>query len=200
MAEGRERLLDSAEELFDRYGIDGVSTRAITQAAGHRNNAAIHYHFGSRAELVEAVLTRYRTDVDQHRHRLLDELEAKGTPSLEGVVRALYVPLVDLLEQPSGRRHLRLMSQAATHPSFVSRVDLRVASSIVRAGMLLLAQLPDLHGRVLEQRMYTLVAMSLSTLGRQAWLIDGEEPGRSPLAPDVLEDELVRTALGLLRA
>ena len=41
----RERLLSAGERLFATRGIDAVSVRDITDAAG-ANLAAINYHFG----------------------------------------------------------------------------------------------------------------------------------------------------------
>ena len=47
------RLLLAAERLFAEHGIAAVSLRAIMAAAG-ANVASVHYHFGSKATLVEA--------------------------------------------------------------------------------------------------------------------------------------------------
>ena len=43
----RERLLDEAERLFARGGVQGVTTRQITEAAEQRNASAVTYHFRS---------------------------------------------------------------------------------------------------------------------------------------------------------
>ena len=53
----RERLLDVAEELFAEKGIAATSLRTLTTAA-ETNLAAVHYHFGSKNGLVDAVLDR----------------------------------------------------------------------------------------------------------------------------------------------
>ena len=51
----RAALVDAAGELFTRYGIDAVSTRAIAERAGE-NIGSIHYHFGGKRGLLEAAL------------------------------------------------------------------------------------------------------------------------------------------------
>ncbi|MCH6551326.1 MAG: helix-turn-helix transcriptional regulator [Planctomycetes bacterium] len=53
----RERLLDVAEELFAEKGIAGTSLRTLTKAA-ETNLAAVHYHFGSKEALLDAVFER----------------------------------------------------------------------------------------------------------------------------------------------
>jgi AcrR family transcriptional regulator len=53
----RELILDTAERLFAEHGIYAVSNRQIAEAAGQGNTAAVGYHFGSRTELIEAMLS-----------------------------------------------------------------------------------------------------------------------------------------------
>jgi TetR/AcrR family transcriptional regulator, regulator of cefoperazone and chloramphenicol sensitivity len=51
----RHILLLEAGKLFAEKGFDGTSTRAIAEASG-ANLAAIHYHFGNKEALFQAVL------------------------------------------------------------------------------------------------------------------------------------------------
>jgi AcrR family transcriptional regulator len=55
-ARTRDRLLETSIELFARHGIQGVSLRTVMEAAGAKNTAAVHYHFGDREALLEAAL------------------------------------------------------------------------------------------------------------------------------------------------
>src|SRR5437763_14145047 len=75
----RERILDAAEALFMEHGFEATSMRAITAAAAV-NLAAVNYHFGSKEELFEAVLTRRLDPMNQQRVELLARLEAKAAP------------------------------------------------------------------------------------------------------------------------
>lgn len=54
-AETRADLIAAARKLFAKRGFDGASVRAITEDAG-TNLGAVTYHFGSKANLYEAVL------------------------------------------------------------------------------------------------------------------------------------------------
>lgn len=52
-----ERLVEVAIDLFGRNGLDGVTTRAIAEAAGARQSA-ISYHFGTKERLYLACAER----------------------------------------------------------------------------------------------------------------------------------------------
>src|ERR1700752_5110069 len=68
------RILDAAEALFIEHGFEATSLRAIT-ASARVNLAAVNYHFGSKEELFQAVLTRRLDPMNQERVDLLTELE-----------------------------------------------------------------------------------------------------------------------------
>ncbi|MBO5992863.1 MAG: TetR/AcrR family transcriptional regulator [Acidaminococcaceae bacterium] len=51
------RILLAAARLFAQFGYDGVSIKAISQAAG-TNSALISYYFGGKPQLYEAVLNQ----------------------------------------------------------------------------------------------------------------------------------------------
>lgn len=55
-------ILDAAEELFARYGYDATSTREIAEKAG-ANVAMISYYFGSKENLLNAIIERYSREV-----------------------------------------------------------------------------------------------------------------------------------------
>src|SRR5690349_7259062 len=71
----KRQLISAAESLFAERGIDGVSLREITVAAGVRNSTALQYHFGTREGLVRAVLKKHFDGIEVHRNALLDEYE-----------------------------------------------------------------------------------------------------------------------------
>lgn len=94
-AETRDRILDTARELFAEQGFDAVSLRQITSKAGV-NIAAVNYHFGSKDALITDVLARMLTPINAERLRLLDILEVDfpdGAP-IEKVLHAMYEPVI----------------------------------------------------------------------------------------------------------
>jgi len=71
-----DRILRSAEILFAERGFEMVSLRDITGSAG-ANVAAVNYHFGSKDKLIDAVVTKHVTPINEARLQRLDELEKK---------------------------------------------------------------------------------------------------------------------------
>jgi AcrR family transcriptional regulator len=57
MSATKTRILDAADEIFVRRGIDGARMQEIADQAGV-NKALLHYHFRSKAELARAVWLR----------------------------------------------------------------------------------------------------------------------------------------------
>ena len=76
----KDKILDAAEALFMEHGFEATSLRSITAAAGV-NLAAVNYHFGTKEELFQAVLTRRLDPMNQKRVDLLTRLEHEAAPA-----------------------------------------------------------------------------------------------------------------------
>ena len=111
----RTRLIRTAEELFAARGVDAASIRAVTAAAG-QGPAAVNYHFGTKDDLLNAVLLDQGVRVAKE---ITDRLMALATsprrPTLEDVVRALARPYLDLLlrDRARGMRWIKIMVQVS---------------------------------------------------------------------------------------
>lgn len=91
----RQLLLDAAERLFAKHGVDAVSLRAV-MAEACTNVASVHYHFGSKQALVSAVVATRSDDVARRRTALLDELETRPDASVRDLARAFVEPVAEL--------------------------------------------------------------------------------------------------------
>lgn len=106
------KILAAAEALFARESIDSVSLREIALKAGHRNVAAVQYHFGDRQGLLQAIFAWRVNLMEEPRRRLLAELDAKGTPDdLAGLIRALCEPILDLVDDEGVHTYASFMCQ-----------------------------------------------------------------------------------------
>lgn len=113
----RERLVAAAAGLFAERGVDAVSLREITRAAGARNASALQYHFGDRAGLVRAVLAPHHADVEARRHALLDAVEDADGTDLATLASALVRPsAARLADRPGGPAYLRIVADLLDRP------------------------------------------------------------------------------------
>jgi AcrR family transcriptional regulator len=121
LTDTKSRILDAAEELFMEHGFEATSLRLITTAAGV-NLAAVNYHFGSKEELFQAVLTRRLDPMNQDRIQLLSAYEtaAAAQPlTCEKILAAMFIPALKLARdyEQGGKNFLRLLGRAYADPA-----------------------------------------------------------------------------------
>jgi AcrR family transcriptional regulator len=96
------QLLQTAERLFAQEGIDAVSTRRIAQEANQRNVSALQYHFGSKDNLIDALLAMRLETINQRRLELWEQLQQRQLDTdLHALLEALALPLVEQLDVPN---------------------------------------------------------------------------------------------------
>jgi AcrR family transcriptional regulator len=102
-------LIEAASTLFAEKGFEVVSVRDITGLAG-ANVASVTYHFGSREKLIDAVVARMATPVNEERLRRLDELEDRSVRSL---LTAFFEPLFSQIQSSplSEKLFIKLMGR-----------------------------------------------------------------------------------------
>jgi len=99
-----ESLLCAASKLFAQRGIDGVSTREITVAAGV-NSAAIGYHFGTKENLAREVFKSLAGPVNRTRLDALTAYESSVGPKAKldvaQIVRCFVEPALRAATDPT---------------------------------------------------------------------------------------------------
>jgi AcrR family transcriptional regulator len=93
----KEKILDTAERLIASQGFAATSLRQIISEA-QVNLAAVHYHFGSKEELLDQLILRKVTRVNEEREALLDrfEREAGGGPvPVDKILVAFFQPMIE---------------------------------------------------------------------------------------------------------
>ena len=94
MIDTQQKILDTAERLFGEQGYAATSLRQVI-AAAEVNVAAVHYHFGSKEDLLDAVVMRKAGPLTQERLARLEAVEntANAKPGPRTVPgRAIPVP------------------------------------------------------------------------------------------------------------
>ncbi len=198
--DGRTRLLDAAEVLLDEAGIDGATGAAITAAAGHRNAAAVNYHFGNLDRLIRAVLNRRAEELNVVRHARLDELEANGAVDPRAAFLAMVEPVAFMLDSAEGRRYLRLLNQAANHPRFHAEATWRFATSVERGSVHLAPLVSHLELGHARHRAGNVLGLVLFALAEQARVIDDPALELPTLGTSDFVDDLADASLAALRA
>src|SRR5258708_1806514 len=184
----KARILDAAEALFLEHGFEATSLRAITTHAGV-NLAAVNYHFGSKEELFQAVLTRRLDPMNQERLSLLAELERSAAPNpvpCDRILGAMFIPALKQARNPErgGNNFLRLLGRAYADPARFIRQFLsdQYAVMIARFKAAFARALPDLPPRELSWRLHFIMgALSYTLAGTDVLKLIGElnpdEPG-----------------------
>lgn len=110
----RQRILDTAEQLFADQGFHATTLRQIT-AEADVNLAAVNYHHGSKDALILAVFQRRLDELSSERLARLDEaLAMSDPPNLERVMEAFIYPalLLTSSSEGDGGRFMRLLMRA----------------------------------------------------------------------------------------
>jgi AcrR family transcriptional regulator len=120
--ETQQLLMRTAERLFAEQGIDAVSLRQISAAAGMRMSGAVAYHFGDKAGLIRAIIEDRTAREDELRRPLLDELERQDrAKDLRALAEAGIRPALEQMGETG--YYYRFLAQLDRRPHELS--DLR---------------------------------------------------------------------------
>jgi AcrR family transcriptional regulator len=114
----RDKLMRTAEHLYAEHGFAKVSIRMIGEAAGQRNKSAVQYHFSTREELIQAILTRHAAAIDKHRMPMVAALESAGEVTPRDWTTCVIAPSVEHhIELGTPSWYGRFLAQAVVEPS-----------------------------------------------------------------------------------
>jgi AcrR family transcriptional regulator len=117
----QEAILAAAERLYAEHGMFAVSNRQVSEAAGQGNNAAVGYHFGTKADLVRAIEQKHRGPIEQLREQMVAELGRSA--EMRDWVGCLVRPLTEhLAALGSPTWYARFAAQAMTDPAYYNAV------------------------------------------------------------------------------
>ncbi len=98
----RAKLIAVAERLFAEKGIEAVSLNEISRAAHQRHSNVCQYHFGNKHGLIQAIIDKHVPSIAAQRNAMFDEIERRGSDSVEEVVHAFVRPVAAKLADPDG--------------------------------------------------------------------------------------------------
>ncbi|MEU9267146.1 TetR family transcriptional regulator [Streptomyces sp. NPDC048251] len=92
----QQSLLIAAEQLFAERGVHAVANRQISEAAGQGNNAAVSYHFGTKTDVIRAIVRKHTEHMEQLRERMVADIG--DSTDLRDWVACMVRPVTDHLE------------------------------------------------------------------------------------------------------
>jgi AcrR family transcriptional regulator len=152
----REKLVDEAARAFAANGVFSASLIDITRRAGQRNRGALHYHFGSRAGVLCAVLERHADFLAEREGELLEIALAARDDDVKSVVEAIVRPATELAESGwRGRCYLVIMAELVEEDP--ESLDPHVADALAKTGgyavyALLASRMADVSAEVRAER------------------------------------------------
>lgn len=151
--ETREVILTAAERLFAEHGVVAVSNRQVSEAAGQGNNFAVGYHFGTKNDLVLAIMRKHLPDIESRRAQMLVSIE--GSSQLRDWLGCLVRPTTEHLESLGNPTwYARFCSQVLTDPVLrpIIIADMMASASMKKATEGLEPLIPNIPPEVREER------------------------------------------------
>lgn len=172
-----EQIKSVALKLFAEHGVDAVTVRQIAEAAGQKNHAAVGYYFGSKEDLVRAVVAHGARLIDDMRNQMLDSIEAQGGPkSIFEITDCLVRSSLPPASPPWSECYNRfvVVLRLANRQLFMDALEGRWNSGYQRCLDHIRRLLPQgLPRRIVSQRLVFLTAMLGGTLSaRESELAD----------------------------
>jgi len=192
-------LLNVAEQLFARHGVEQVALTKIVGSSRQKNRSALHYHFGSREGVLKAVLDRRLKHINALRLATLDRPTRCG--DLARVIRALVEPLCMVaLNEPWGADYISILAQVSFHPTLLgeSVLDDANLSSVRRCKKLVIEALPAIRPATLNRRFRWLTDSVVLAVAR--WARKGPKAGRAHEVMENLVEEFIAYGVAGLAA
>lgn len=147
-------ILNAAELLFAGHGFYGVTTRQVAAEAGV-DTALIHYYFGTKRDLFDAVFARRAEILNTERLQALAAYETRhqGAMTSRGVMEAFIGPLIErsLTGEAGWKNYFRLVALVNNTPAWGGETMNRFFDPVVHEFIATLkrampqAQLRDLY-------------------------------------------------------
>ncbi|HWC99394.1 MAG TPA: TetR/AcrR family transcriptional regulator [Candidatus Sulfopaludibacter sp.] len=154
MFDTKDKILDMAQRLIGEQGYAATSVRHIVAEAGV-NLAAIHYHFGSKEELLDAIIARKAGPMNEQRLARLEQMEkAAGNRAVPVrlLLEAFLVPMAERADQDPG--FVKLMGRMMAEGLLVAVVQKHFHVVVDRFTMALRRAMPQVTDQEFRWRIH----------------------------------------------
>jgi AcrR family transcriptional regulator len=135
-ADTRDLILDASEDLFSKHGFYGVTIREVAREAGV-DTALVHYYFGAKRGLFDAVFLRRAEVWNNERVDAINRYArdaGDGGMTLEGLLEAFLRPPFQwsLKGGPGWKHYSALVAQTNANPTFGGETMARYFDPAIR--------------------------------------------------------------------
>lgn len=168
-AQSLEQILDAAEYLFSKRGLDGVTLRDVAQRVGI-HTTLLHYYFKDKTNLFEAVFARRAGVTSGRRMVALEQYEAQAgdNPTVEGALHAFLDTDLDLYYQGGEpwMNYAAFCARVSNTPEGAALMDQHFDPVVLKLLQILKRALPDYSEEDIFWGYHFVSGALMNTLGR----------------------------------
>jgi AcrR family transcriptional regulator len=195
----RDKLISIGQHLFAEQGVFRVPLRTVIEQAGQKNTSALHYHFGGREGLLNAIIERHNLGIEAERAVMLADLRAAGLEhDVAAVVGAFVLPFGRKLESVEGREFLRVVAQLSDLFDFWDEGPPQTPVEAHAALVMMAKSIPDQPPAIRHARVTTVLMLVSDALALRARQIDQQR--QLPLTNRAFIANLIDMSVGALQA
>ncbi len=190
----RARLLEVAAHHFAEHSYQGASLRAIQRELGV-NPATIHYHFGSKADVYQAVIAQFLDAIQAERLKRLAAIAPSltGRARLEALMHSYLSPHLEVASSPAGYNYARILAmvQVTVRDEATDMFDAAVGPVRTRYAEALAPLFPDTP----LSKIYEVLAMAVGHMALAPIRLGKASLNRKRMA-QAIDDAVAYTSTG----
>jgi AcrR family transcriptional regulator len=162
--------MDTAQKLFTEHGFAGVSTHAISKAAGVTDGALFH-HFGSKKGLFTEIATQLHTDI----HKTIYRAGLNAPDPIDGFILGTRKSM-EITQLPHNQRIVFIEGPAILGTEHWRKIDQQLGLRLVEGGLLAIAGVEKLPDHILKP----MAMLALGTTNEITYALIRKERGVDP--------------------
>jgi len=157
----RVAILDAAEELFAQFGFDGVPVREVAKRADVVLSL-VTYHFPSKEQLIEAVITRRSDELNSVRREHLRKFILEDSRDLTKFVEAFTKPFLNLIG--SGDEGWRNYGEIIAQTAYSTKYSTALTKHYDQTARMFADALRDIYGHKDSEKSIRAIVFCVSVM------------------------------------
>ena len=157
----RIAILDAAEELFAQSGFDGVPVRVVAKQA-NVTLSLVTYHFPSKEQLIEAVITRRSDTLNSLRREHLRKFILEDSRDLTKFAEAFTNPFLTLIG--SGDERWRNYGEIIAQTAYSTKYSAALTKHYDQTARMYADALRDMYGQTDSEKSIRAIVFCVSVM------------------------------------